>query len=65
MVLDKEALQKGPALSFSYTELEQVLEAARNDEDIKQATISKLKTLVTFARTKQAYTMRNTLISAK
>lgn len=65
MVLDRESLAKGPALSFSYTELEQVLEAARNDEDVRQATIAKLKTLVTFARTKQAYTMRNTTISAK
>lgn len=65
MVLDRESLAKGPALSFSYIELEQVLEAARNDEDIRQSTVAKLKTLVTFARTKQAYRMRNTLISAQ
>lgn len=65
MVLDKEALRKGPALSFSYIELEEILEAARNDEDIRKTTISKLKTLVTFARTKQAYRMKNTTISAQ
>lgn len=55
MVLDKAALQSRPALKFTHTELEAILEAMRNDEDIKQATVAKVQTLVTFARTKQAY----------
>ena len=65
MVYDREALEKTPRVSFSYMELEAILEAAKGDSDVKKSTIDKLKILMNYARTKNAYGMGNTTISAK
>lgn len=65
MVHDKEYLEQKPRLSFNHAELEAVLEAAKGDSDIKKSTIDKLKILKNYARTKNAYGMGNTTISAQ
>lgn len=65
MVYDRETLKKTPRVSFSYMELEAILEAAKGDSDIKKSTIDKLKILKNYARTKNAYSMGNTTISAQ
>lgn len=65
MVYDREALEITPRVSFSYMELEAILEAAKGDSDIKKSTIDKLKILKNYARTKNAYSMGNTTISAQ
>lgn len=64
MVLDREDLQKRPALKFSYQELEQILEAMEADEDIKRPTIKKMQALVVWSRTKFAYQVQDTTLTA-
>lgn len=65
MVYDRETLKKTPRVSLSYMELEAILEAAKGDSNVKKSTIDKLKILKNYARTKNAYSMGNTTISAQ
>ena len=61
MVYDREPR----AVKFTHAELEALTEAAKGDSDIKKSTIEKLKTLTAFARTKAAFSMGDTIITAR
>lgn len=55
MVYDRDALDVKPEFSFTHTELMHVYQAAKDDDDVSQKTLEKLKALWSFARTKDAY----------
>ena len=55
MVYDKDALAVPPELSFTHMELMHVYQAAKADRDMPPKTLSKLKSLWDFSRTKDAY----------
>lgn len=65
MVYDREALAKPPSLSFSYTELEEIMEAVKGTSSIKKVTLEKLQIIKDFARTKAAYSMSKTTLTAR
>lgn len=65
MVYDREDLERRPRLSFTHGELEAITEAAKSDDDVRPRTIEKLKILVAYARTKSAYAMGDTIITAQ
>lgn len=65
MVYDKEDLEHRPQLSFSHSELALIFQAAKDDGDVKQKTLEKLKRLWSYARTKDAYSQGETIITAR
>ena len=62
---DREDLEHRPELPFTHGELELIVEAAKGDGDVKNATIEKLKTLWRYARAMSAYGTNKITISAK
>ena len=65
MVYDKEDLEHRPQLSFSHSELALIFQAAKDDGDVKQKTLEKLKRLWSSDRTKDAYSQGETIITAR
>lgn len=65
MVFDREDLQHQPEISFSYRELDAITRAAKGDSDVQRSTLKKLKILAAYSRTKDAYALGDTVITAK
>lgn len=65
MIYDREDVEKPRAVKFTHAELEALTEAAKCDEDVRKATVDKLKALTAYARTKAAYAMGDTIITAQ
>ena len=65
MVFDKEDLEHRPQITFSHAELALIFQAAKDDGDIKQKTLEKLKILWHYSRTKAAYGKGETIITAR
>lgn len=60
----REAIAKGLCLEFSWTEIADILEAARAAQ-LSDRTIAKLKQLNRFARLRQAYNLPKTTLTAR
>ena len=66
LVFDKSDMESNPpTFDFTYTELQQITEALKAYRGMKKETLDKMRSIAAFSRTKWAYQLKKTTITAR